>query len=322
MRRRRGTSSSPGSAKRPWRAISPPSPRRSTRSPHSASMRPAVFGFWDWVGGRYSLWSAIGLPLMLAIGREAFGEFLAGARAMDAHFKNAPVGENLPMMLGLLGIWHRLGLRLPEPGDHSLRAEAVAVSRLSAAARHGIQRQVRRHKRRTAFLRLRTHRLGRAGHQRPARLLPASASGHRRHSRRVHHRRQWPRAGTQASASVADRQLPGAIGSLDARPQHRRGARANCLPAALPMPRPRGSRRTRHFPATRPSITLVHDKLTPFSLGRLIALYEHRVFVEATIFGINAFDQWGVELGQRSWQPRFCRWSRARAPAATMILRR
>ncbi|MBC7181222.1 MAG: glucose-6-phosphate isomerase, partial [Roseovarius sp.] len=67
-----------------------------------------VFGFWDWVGGRYSLWSAIGLPLMIAIGREAFGEFLAGARAMDAHFKAAPVTENLPIMLGLIGIWNRL----------------------------------------------------------------------------------------------------------------------------------------------------------------------------------------------------------------------
>ncbi len=145
-----------------------------------------IFGFWDWVGGRYSIWSAIGLPLMIAIGPENFGRFLDGAHAMDEHFRKTPLKKNLPMMLGLVGYWHRAisgyTSRAVIPYDQRL----APVARLFAAARHGIERQRRYHRWQAGYRADRTRRLGRARHQRPACVLPASASGYRYDSRRVH----------------------------------------------------------------------------------------------------------------------------------------
>ena len=100
-----------------------------------------IFGFWDWVGGRYSVWSAIGLPLAISIGAENFRKFLAGARTMDEHFRDAPLAENMPVIMGLLGIWYRNVLDFRTHAVLALRPAALALRRASAAARHGIERQ-------------------------------------------------------------------------------------------------------------------------------------------------------------------------------------
>ncbi len=102
-----------------------------------------IFGFWDWVGGRYSVWSAIGLPLMIAVGPATFGQFLAGAHAMDRAFRGGAARRNLPILLGLVGFWHRDVCGYALARDPALRPAAGALSRLPAAARHGIERQER-----------------------------------------------------------------------------------------------------------------------------------------------------------------------------------
>ncbi len=119
-----------------------------------------VFGFWDWVGGRYSVWGAVGLPLMIAIGPDRFAEFLGGAHAMDRHFAEAPLPRNMPVLLGLVGIWHRDVMGYPTRAITALRPAARAPAGLSPATRHGIQRQARD-----------------AGRQRPSRAPPGRWSG-------------------------------------------------------------------------------------------------------------------------------------------------
>ena len=177
-----------------------------------------VFGFWDWVGGRYSVWGAVGLPVMIAIGPKRFAEFLTGAHEMDQHFLHAPLPENMPVLLGLVGIWHRnvMGyptravlpydqrlLRLPaylQQLDMELNGKRVTLDGSPVDDRH------------------RPGRLGRARHQRPARLLPADPPGHRRHPLRVPGRRQRPRAGARAPPRAAARQLPRPVRGADEGP--------------------------------------------------------------------------------------------------------
>ena len=149
-----------------------------------------VFGFWDWVGGRYSLWSAIGLPIMLAIGPENFRAFLGGANEMDQHFAKAPLLKNLPAIMGLVGYWHRVVCGYPARAVIPYDQRLARLARLSAAARYGIERQERDHRRDGGEDADRPAGLGRAGHQRPARLLPIAASGHGRHSRSSSWRRR------------------------------------------------------------------------------------------------------------------------------------
>lgn len=256
-----------------------------------------VFGFWDWVGGRYSLWSAIGLPLMLAIGRDDFSAFLAGARAMDAHFKAAPLRENLPMLLGLIGVWHRLACNYPS------RAIIPYEQRLSRFPAYLQQLDMESNGK----------SMGIDGEP------LATASGPI----------VWGEPGTngqhaffqllhQGTDVIPVEFMIAANGHEPALKHQHELLIANCLAQSEALMRGRSTEEARAqllangvseadaerlaphktFAGNRPSITLVHDRLTPFSLGRLIALYEHRVFVEAQIFGINAFDQWGVELGK------------------------
>ena len=256
-----------------------------------------VFGFWDWVGGRYSLWSAIGLPLMLAIGREAFGEFLGGARAMDEHFRSAPVTENLPMVLGLLGVWHRLVCGYPsrtiipyeqrlsrfpaylqqldmESNGKSIGIDGEPLSTASGPIVWGEPGSNGQH----AFFQL----LHQGTDVIPVEFIIA-ANGHE-----------------PALAHQHDLLIANCLAQSEALMRGRSTDEARAQLLAGSVSDAEADRLAPHktFPGNRPSITLVHDKLTPFSLGRLIALYEHRVFVEAQIFGINAFDQWGVELGK------------------------
>ena len=256
-----------------------------------------IFGFWDWVGGRYSIWSAIGLPLMMAIGADAFRDFLAGARAMDQHFARAKASQNLPVMLGLLGVWHRIICGYPAraviPYEQRLSRFPAYLQQLDMESNgKGTDRDGKpltipsgpsvwgepgtngQH----AFFQL----LHQGTDVIPVEFMIA-AEGHEPNLAHQH-RLLVANCLAQSEALMRGRTLEEAKEQMRAK-----GMDAASVDAIAPH---------RVFPGNRPSITLVHDKLTPFALGRLIALYEHRVFVEAQIYGINAFDQWGVELGK------------------------
>ena len=256
-----------------------------------------VFGFWDWVGGRYSVWSAIGLPVMIAVGPDNFRQLLAGAHAMDVHFRDAPLQENIPMMLGLIGYWHRAICgygsravipyeqrlsRLPaylqqldmESNGKSVTVDGKPVAGPTGPVVWGEPGTNGQH----AFFQLL--------HQGTDTIPLEFSVSARGHEKALDHQHEMLLANclAQSEALMRGRTLEEAAQQL----------RAKGLPEAdVARIAPH-----RVFSGNRPSITIIHDKLTPFTLGRLIALYEHRVFVEAQIFDINAFDQWGVELGK------------------------
>ena len=256
-----------------------------------------IFGFWDWVGGRYSLWSAIGLSIMIAIGATRFREFLAGAREIDQHFKTAPLAKNLPVLLGLVGWWHRAACHYPTraiiPYDQRLSrfpaylqqldmesngksvdldGNPVAVSGPVAWGEPGTNGQ-------HAFFQL----LHQGTDTVPVEFL-AGAIAHEGSAMRDHQDLLLANVLAQSAALMRGRTLDEASQQLLAA-----GRSAEDADRIAPH---------RVFAGNRPSITILYRTLDPATLGRLIALYEHRVFVEATLFGINAFDQWGVELGK------------------------
>jgi glucose-6-phosphate isomerase len=256
-----------------------------------------TFGFWDWVGGRYSLWSAIGLPLMLAIGPERFRAFLAGAAAMDRHFETAPMRQNMPMMLGLIGFWHRAVCSFParavipydqrlarlpaylqqldmESNGKSVTLDGSAVTTPTGPLVWGEPGTNGQH----AFFQL----LHQGTDIVPVEFIVA-AEGHEPELSR-HHDLLVANCLAQSEALMKGRTLDEARAQMRAK-----GMDEGEVERIAPH---------RVFAGNRPSLTLMHRLLDPFALGRLIALYEHRVFVEAQLFGINAFDQWGVELGK------------------------
>ncbi|HEV8583631.1 MAG TPA: glucose-6-phosphate isomerase [Methylomirabilota bacterium] len=236
-----------------------------------------MFPFWDWVGGRYSLWSAIGLSLMLAIGPARFREFLAGAHAMDEHFRTAPWPGNLPVLLGLLGLWY----------DDFVGAETVAILPYSQyLARF------------SAYLQ----------------QLDMESNGKSvdLDGRRVDYQTGpivWGQPGTNGQHAFyqlihqGTKLIPcdfiGFLRPLDEVGEHHALLVANLIAQteALAFGRD-GDNPHRAFEGNRPSNTLLAERLTPAVLGALIALYEHKVFVQGTIWRINSFDQWGVELGK------------------------
>lgn len=256
-----------------------------------------VFGFWDWVGGRYSLWSAIGLPIMLAIGPARFREFLAGAHTMDEHFRAAPLLENLPVVLGLIGFWHRVVCRYPAraiiPYDQRLARLPAYLQQLDMES-NGKSALVDGAPAATATGPLVWGEPGTNGQHAFFQLLHqgtdvipvefiAAARGHEPELE-THHALLLANCLAQSEALMKGRTLE------EARAQLRARDLADAVVEALAP--------HRVFAGNRPSITILHQTLDPYALGRLIALYEHRVFVEAQLFGINAFDQWGVELGK------------------------
>ncbi len=256
-----------------------------------------VFGFWDWVGGRYSIWSAIGLPLMIAVGPENFGRFLDGAHAMDRHFREALVRENLPMLLGLIGFYHRNVLGYPsrailpydqrlarfpaylqqldmESNGKGVTVDGTPVEGDSGPVVWGEPGTNGQH----AFYQL----IHQGTSIVPAEFMIAT-NGFEPHLRHQHEL-LIANCLAQSEALMKGRTLEEAKAQLTSK-----GMDEGQADAIAPH---------RVFPGNRPSITFVYDQLTPFALGRLIALYEHRVFVEGVLFRINSFDQWGVELGK------------------------
>jgi glucose-6-phosphate isomerase len=256
-----------------------------------------VFGFEDWVGGRYSMWGPIGLGLMIAIGPERFDEFLAGGRAMDRHFQTAPFGQNMPVMLALVGIWHN------QLCGHATRAVLPYDQRLARLPVYLQQLEMESNGKRVAIdgSDLPTHSgpvvWGEPGtngqhafyqliHQ-GTRVVPCEFLVARRgHEPDLAHQHLLLVANclAQAEALLRGRSLDEARGIMA-----KKGLNGDELEKQA---------RHRVFPGNRPSTVLAYDRLTPFVLGQIIALYEHRVFVEGVILGLNSYDQWGVELGK------------------------
>ncbi len=256
-----------------------------------------VFGFADWVGGRYSVWGPVGLALMIAIGPQRFREFLGGGAAMDAHFRTAPLRANMPVMLALVGIWHN------QISGHATRAVLPYDQRLARLPEYLQQLEMESNGKRVA--------MDGTDLARPSGPLVWGAPG----TNGQHAFYQLLHQGTQI---VPCEFLVAAEGHEPALEHHHELLLANCLAQSEALMRGRSlnaaralmaeagfegdelERQARHrvFPGNRPSTTLLYPALTPQMLGRIIALYEHRVFVEGVILGINSFDQWGVELGK------------------------
>ncbi len=264
-----------------------------------------TFGFWDWVGGRYSVWSAIGLPLAMAIGAPGFKEFLAGAHAMDEHFRTAPLEQNLPVRLGLLDVWYR--------NFHGFTSRSVAPyhSALKRYPAYLQQLEMESNGKRVdadgAALPYGTspviwgepgtngqHAYFQMLHQ-GTDVVPVEfvAVKSPKHSLPGHHTLLLANVLAQAQALMQGK-------SADAGPSQ--VAAAAAAGSESPAVGERGSDELagghKNFPGNRPSTFLLLDELNPASLGALIALQEHRVFVSGAVWGINSFDQWGVELGK------------------------
>ena len=259
-----------------------------------------TFGFWDWVGGRYSLWSAIGLSLAIAIGADGFEDFLAGAHAMDEHFRTTPLAHNLPVQLALIDLWYR--------NFHGFSSRSVAPYHQGLKRLPAYLQQLE--------MESNGKRVDVDGHPLPFATSPVvwgepGTNGQHAYFQMLHQ-------GTDVvpvefiAVKTPARGHVGRYADLHVK------LLANCLaqsqalmlgkPAAeAAQESPPTASRTiarevlaehRSFPGNRPSTTLVLEALTPRTLGALVALYEHRVFCSGALWGINSFDQWGVELGK------------------------
>lgn len=258
--------------------------------------RENTFAFWDWVGGRYSLWSVIGLSIALQVGADAFLELLAGAHAMDRHFAETPLPENLPVMLALVGIWNRnledIGVhavlpydqhlhRLPaylqqadmESNGKSARSDGSPVGQATGPVLFGEPGTNGQH----AFFQL----LHQGTDPVAADFIVAARS---QRELGDHHAKLLANVLAQPRALMEGKDLGRVeqeLAQAEVAPEQRR--------ALAPQ---------KVFPGSRPSNVILMDRLTPRTLGALIALYEHKIFVQGRIWGINSFDQWGVELGK------------------------
>ncbi len=255
-----------------------------------------MFEFWDWVGGRYSLWSVIGLSIALQVGFDNFKKLLAGAHAMDAHFRDAPIAENMPVMLALVGVWNRnfqgIGahavlpydqhlLRLPaylqqadmESNGKRISVDGAAVTHETGPIIFGEPGTNGQH----AFYQLLHQGTDIVSADFIAPALSQSAVGD-------HHEKLLANFLAQTEALMRGKKLEEARADLTAA-----GIGASDVDRLAPH---------KVFPGDRPTNSIVMERLTPETLGALIALYEHKIFVQGVIWGINSFDQWGVELGK------------------------
>ncbi|TCD47525.1 glucose-6-phosphate isomerase [Chlorobium sp. N1] len=256
-----------------------------------------MFRFWDWVGGRYSLWSAIGLSIALYLGFEGFMELLRGARAMDEHFQEAPLEENIPVILALLGIWYANFFEVPShaviPYDQYLHRLPAYLQQLDMESNGK-----------------RIDRLGRTVEYPTGPVIWGEPGTNSQHAffQLLH----------QGSGFIpADFIVP--LKTQNPRGEHHDILVANCFAQTEALMRGKTAAEageelreagadeerlrelTPHkvFPGNRPTNTLLFDEINPFHLGSLIAMYEHKVFVQGVVWQINSFDQWGVELGKQ-----------------------
>ena len=256
-----------------------------------------MFEFWDWVGGRYSLWSAIGLPIMLYLGEENFTELLNGAHIMDQHFRNAPFEQNMPVLLAMIGIWYINyfggGSHVIAPYDQYLHRLPAFIQQLDMES-NGKQTQINGNpvnfetapiiwgetgiNGQHAFFQL----LHQGTHISPIDLIASLES---RGSLPGHHEILLANVFAQAEAFMRGKTAEEVREELAVQ-----GMKGDALEALVPH---------KVFAGNRPTNTLLMSFLDPRNLGSLIAAYEHKIFVQGVIWGINSFDQWGVELGKQ-----------------------
>jgi glucose-6-phosphate isomerase len=269
-----------------------------------------TFGFWDWVGGRYSMWSAIGLSLAIAIGAAGFREFLAGAHAMDEHFRRTPLEANLPAQLALVDVWYR--------NFHGFTSRSVAPYHQGLKRLPAYLQQLE--------MESNGKRVDLAGAPLTYGTSPVvwgepGTNGQHAYFQMLHQGTdvipvefiavKRPAKGHDGLyADLHTKLLANCLAQSQALMQGKTAAEA--ATESPPTASRTISRETlaahRSFPGNRPSTTLMLDALTPRSLGALVALYEHRVFCTGALWGINSFDQWGVELGKalcNALLPRF-----------------
>lgn len=256
-----------------------------------------MFEFWDWVGGRYSLWSAIGLSIAVALGMDNFEQLLSGAHKLDEHFRSAPVQKNLPVLMGLIDIWNSDFLGAPTqavlPYDFALELFPAYLQQLTMES---LGKRVTREGKWVDFATCPIvwgaagnngqHAFYQLLHQ-GTRLVPADfiVAIESQHPLPHHQEATLSNALAQTHALMMGRSEEETRAALT-----KAGIAGSALDEQLPH---------RIFPGNQPSNTIVYQKLTPFVLGTLIALYEHKVFVQSVCMGINPFDQWGVELGKQ-----------------------
>ena len=255
-----------------------------------------TFGFWDWVGGRYSLWSAIGLPIAIAVGADNFRALLAGAHAMDQHFASAPLERNLPVLLGLVDLWyrnfHRFTSRSVAPYHQGLKRLPAYLQQLEMESNG--------------------KRVDVDGRDLPFGTSPVvwgepGTNGQHAYFQMLHQGSDvipvefiLVRQPAHGHADLHRKLLANGLAQSQALMVGKSAGTALAEKAPTASDRVDAATLARHrsFPGNRPSTTLVLEQLTPKSLGALIALYEHRVYTSGALWGINSFDQWGVELGK------------------------
>ena len=255
-----------------------------------------LFPFWDWVGGRYSVWSAIGLPVVLAIGYNHFTEFLAGAHAMDVHFRYAPLASNMPVLLGLTGIWNRNFLGCTSVSVAPYLQDLVSFPRyLQQLEMESNGKQVQKNGEPVTYGSCPViwgnvgtngqHAYFQLLHQ-GTEIIPVdfivALSPH--HTLAKHHSALLANCFAQSEALMKGKTADQVRADLEAS-----GMSPQEIETQIPQ---------RTFPGNRPSNTILMNVLRPETLGALMALYEHKTFVQGVIWNINSFDQWGVELGK------------------------
>ena len=253
-----------------------------------------MFEFWEWVGGRYSLWSAIGLPIALIVGMDKFRELLAGAHEMDKHFHDAPFERNMPVIIAMLGVWYRDFFDASSyailPYDHDLR-KLPAYLQQGDMESNG--KSVTLDGEEVDY------------HTGPIIWGAAGANGQHAFYQLIHQ-------GTQLIPADFIAPVKSHYYASSVYGDHHTVLLSNCIAQSQALMYGRESKHVaeefadhpeliphRSFAGNRPSNTLLIDKITPHNLGALIALYEHKTFVQGVIWNINSFDQWGVELGKR-----------------------
>jgi len=255
-----------------------------------------MFPFWDWVGGRYSVWSAIGLSVALAIGFENFSEFLAGAYRMDQHFQEAPLAQNMPVIMGLIGLWNRNffgnGSISIAPYHQDLNQFPAYLQQLEMES-NGKRVTLDGSPVDTATCPIIWGNVGTNGqhayfqlmHQgtdvTPVDFIVALKPSH---AFSEHQPVLLANCFAQSEAFMKGKSADEVRTEMKAQ-----NLPENEIEALIPH---------RVFPGNRPSNTILMESLTPATLGALIALYEHKVFVQGVLWGINSFDQWGVEFGK------------------------